>query len=132
MALTAPGEAIPSAGLKGYDRVTGTSFAAPFVAAACALLVARASGAGVPVTGFNVRNALIDGASPFAQGSDSTGCGGGILDVTGALAALDSLLNDSADQEAEPPATLGSGQQPRPTKTPKKSTPWAEPRMEGG
>ena len=43
VALCAPGRTIRSLGLTGYQHVTGTSFAAPFVAAAAALLVAPRS-----------------------------------------------------------------------------------------
>ncbi len=42
VALCAPGERVVSAGLRGYQFVTGTSFAAPFVTAAAALLISRA------------------------------------------------------------------------------------------
>ena len=42
VALCAPGERVVSAGLRDYQFVTGTSFAAPFVTAAAALLVSRA------------------------------------------------------------------------------------------
>lgn len=101
VALSAPGEEIPAAGLAGYGRVSGTSFAAPFVAAAAALLVARASRRGVPISAFTVRSLLVDGAAPFAAGADARGCGRGILDAVASLRALDALLDDTLDQERE-------------------------------
>ncbi len=42
IALCAPGERIVSAGRDGYEEASGTSFAAPFVSGAAALLVSRA------------------------------------------------------------------------------------------
>src|SRR5207248_2506907 len=42
IALSAPGEQIVSAGRHGYESGSGTSYAAPFVSGAAALLIARA------------------------------------------------------------------------------------------
>ncbi|HWB78655.1 MAG TPA: S8 family serine peptidase [Nannocystaceae bacterium] len=92
VALCAPGEHIVAAGLSGYQTNTGTSFAAPFVAGACALLVARAARYAAPLDVDDVRELLVATARPFAVGSDTTGCGAGILDIPAALAALEERL----------------------------------------
>jgi subtilisin family serine protease len=127
VALCAPGEAIASASLTGYGRVSGTSFAAPFVAAAAALVLARALRRGVPISAFTVRSTLTDGAAPFAAGADPDGCGVGILDVAGALRALDSVLDDSLDQERERVANFAGAPEYR-----SRSDAWADPQLSGG
>jgi subtilisin family serine protease len=83
---------VRAAGLVGYVSNTGTSFAAPFVAGACALLVARAARYGVPIDADVARRLLVATAQPFASGSDASGCGAGILDIPAALAALERTL----------------------------------------
>jgi subtilisin family serine protease len=97
--LCAPGENIPAAGLSGSQRCTGTSFAAPFVAGACALLVARAARYSRPIGADVARDLLSRTARPFPRSADARGCGGGILDVPKALRALDLALssNDPMD-----------------------------------
>jgi subtilisin family serine protease len=100
VALCAPGEQILSAGLEGYQRVTGTSFAAPFVAAVCALLVARGARRAMPVDGACARQVLTESCQPF-RGQGETGCGAGILDAAAALARLDALV-DSLREEEQP------------------------------
>jgi subtilisin family serine protease len=127
VALCAPGEGIPAAVLSGYSQVSGTSFAAPFVAAAAALLIARASRQGIPISAFNVRSLLIDGAAPFAGGFDSTGCGAGVLDCAASLRALDSLLDDSLDQEREGTANFAGAHVHR-----RRTDAWAAPQPSGG
>lgn len=92
--LCAPGEHVPSAGLDGYQTNTGTSFAAPYVTAACALLLARAHRYGVPLSPADVARCLGDTAHPFAANTETTGCGAGVLDVMGALQRLESGLLD--------------------------------------
>ncbi len=87
VALCAPGEAVLTAALNGYQQATGTSFAAPFVAGAAALLVAWAERHALPLDGAMVRRLLVASAQPFAAG-DHAGCGAGILDAAAALAAL--------------------------------------------
>lgn len=92
VALCAPGEHIPAAGIDGYGVNTGTSFAAPFVAGACALLVARATRYGVPIDVARIRRLLTQHAQAFAKDSDITGCGSGVLDVPASLRALEREL----------------------------------------
>ena len=76
----------------GYQRATGTSFAAPFVAAAAALLVARAQSRSPPIDGALVRELLVESATPFS-GGPVAGCGAGILNAAAALSALDAWID---------------------------------------
>jgi subtilisin family serine protease len=94
VALCAPGERVLTAGLTGYQLATGTSFAAPFVAATAALLVARAQRRAVPINGEIVHRLLTCTAQPFS-GPRPSGCGAGILDAAAALAALDRFIDDT-------------------------------------
>lgn len=92
IAVCAPGEGIPVASLDGYARVSGTSFAAPMVAGACALMLARALRQSVALAPETVRELLCQSAAPFAQSdprTNATTCGAGILDVAAALRAVD-------------------------------------------
>jgi subtilisin family serine protease len=91
VALCAPGERVATAALDGYQLATGTSFAAPFAAAAAALLVSRAEGRSFPVAGPVVRQILTASASPFA--TTTTGCGAGILNAFAALQHLDRYID---------------------------------------
>jgi len=86
--VCAPGERIVSTGLGGLQLNTGTSFAAPFVTGACALLLARAARLSHPLEGDAVREVLMRTASPFPPGASTIGCGAGILDVPAALRAI--------------------------------------------
>lgn len=88
VAICAPGEAILSPSIDGYDRVTGTSFAAPFVAGAAALIVARARRSARPMDSASLRRVLVETASPFPQPPDRK-AGAGILDLPAALNAVD-------------------------------------------
>ena len=100
VALCAPGDRVLSCGLTGYAEVTGTSFAAPFVAAAAALLVARGQRRACPVDSAMARDALMGSAQAFAGAHE--GCGAGILDAAAALVRLDTIIDqavpDSPDQ----------------------------------
>ena len=96
VALAAPGERVVSAGLNGYAVVTGTSFAAPFVAAAAGLLVSRAERRSYPLDGETVRRLLCASARPWSSGTGE-GSGAGVLDVHAALRALDQEIDRSRD-----------------------------------
>jgi subtilisin family serine protease len=100
VALCAPGERVLSCGLAGYQAVTGTSFAAPFVAAAAALLVARGERRSFPMDGAVVRDVLMRSAQRFA-GGDISGCGAGILDAAAAITALDALIDQSVPDDPD-------------------------------
>jgi subtilisin family serine protease len=93
VALCAPGEHVLTAALEGYQLATGTSFAAPFVTAAAALLVSRAARRSYPLDGARVREVLVASATPFAAAAPN-GCGSGILNVHAALQALDQAIDD--------------------------------------
>ena len=88
VAVSAPGEGIVSSSLHGYSRVTGTSFAAPSVTAAAALLMSRALARAHPLDGSDVRRILKASARPFRAGHGE-GCGAGVLDAAAALQTLD-------------------------------------------
>ncbi|UCH74052.1 MAG: S8 family serine peptidase [Rhodospirillales bacterium] len=88
VALCAPGEQILTPSIDGYDYATGTSFAAPFVAGAAALLVARARRSARPLASAEARDILVGSASPWPGGAPA-GAGAGILDMPAALARLD-------------------------------------------
>jgi subtilisin family serine protease len=109
VALSAPGERIYAAGLDGYGVQTGTSFAAPFVAGACALLVARAARYGVPFSAEDARAYLTRYARPFSPAARVTGYGSGVLDVGAALRDRKALFSADdigrvGDIHSEPPS----------------------------
>jgi subtilisin family serine protease len=91
VALTAPGLDIFTAGVSGYQYATGTSFAAPFVAAAAALLVARAERRSYPIDGSAVRSLLQCSTTPLR--GNGSGCGTGVLNALAALRALDAEID---------------------------------------
>jgi subtilisin family serine protease len=115
VALSAPGYRIHAPSLDGsYDRVTGTSFAAPFVTGACTLLYALARRRSQALDPALARSVLRDSARPFA--GDAEGCGSGILDVPAALTLLDRQLergrrfgapNSNESDSPEDPAVGG-------------------------
>jgi subtilisin family serine protease len=92
VALCAPGQSIWTCSLDGYARVSGTSFAAPFVAAAAALLASRAQRRAYPLAPEDARDLLTRSARPF-RGAAHDGCGSGTLDVLGALRLLDQYID---------------------------------------
>jgi subtilisin family serine protease len=93
VALCAPGDRVLTLALDGYQQATGTSFAAPFVSAAAALLVARARRRSTPIDGAQVRQLLIDSVQPFRGSTTYPGCGAGVLDAAAALRALDQWID---------------------------------------
>src|SRR5262249_39404837 len=68
ISLCAPGEAIVSAGRHGYEVGSGTSYAAPFVTGAAALLLAHAHRQNRTLNGAEVRDLLTATASPLGGG----------------------------------------------------------------
>jgi subtilisin family serine protease len=100
VALCAPGERVLSAALNGYSLVTGTSFAAPFVAGTCALLVARALSRGFPLDGHTAREILVKSASSFSTAVQGLH-GAGILNAFAALKYMDSYLDELEASESE-------------------------------
>ena len=66
VALCAPGQKVLTSAVEGYQMASGTSFAAPFVTAAAALLVARSHARSRPIDGVTVRRLLAETAQPFA------------------------------------------------------------------
>lgn len=91
--LCAPGRDIWTCGLDGYACVSGTSFAAPFVSAVCALLVAHAESRAWPLDPHTARDILTQSARPFASAAAIQGCGTGVLDACAALALLDRRID---------------------------------------
>lgn len=92
LALCAPGERVRVLSLSGYARMSGTSFAAPLVTAAAALMLAHAARHSMPLLASVVRELLQKSAAPFAPGDARTSkatCGAGVLDVPAALAAVE-------------------------------------------
>jgi subtilisin family serine protease len=93
VALCAPGQKVLTASVDSYQTASGTSFAAPFVTAAAALLVSRSYRRARPIDGAIVRRLLVATARPFAGNFD--GCGAGILDAAAALSALDREIDQA-------------------------------------
>ncbi len=100
VALCAPGRDILTCGLDGYQQASGTSFAAPHVAAVCALLASRAQRRAWPLNGDDARRILIASARPFAE-AGVVGCGHGVLDAYAALRLLDAEIDRSLQEDAE-------------------------------
>jgi subtilisin family serine protease len=91
--LCAPGERVVSAGLQDYQMVTGTSFAAPFVAAAAALLVSRSRRRSRPLEAESIKRILTTSAQKWSRAP--AGFGVGILDAHAALKQLDQESDQS-------------------------------------
>ncbi len=91
VALCAPGERVFTAALEGYQRATGTSFAAPFVTATVALMIARAERRAFPLDPPMIKHLLAASARTFP--GPAPGCGAGVLDAAAALAAVDRFID---------------------------------------
>jgi subtilisin family serine protease len=100
VALCAPGERVRTAAIEGYQLATGTSFAAPFVAAAAALLQSRARRRAAPLAPAAIRQLLIASARPH-RADVPEGNGAGVLDAAGALELLDQALDADATTVVE-------------------------------
>jgi subtilisin family serine protease len=98
VALCAPGERVATCALEGrYQLATGTSFAAPFVAAAAALLLSRAGRRSFRLDGPMAKEILMASATPWTR--DVRGYGAGILNVYQALQELDRRINEDPATE---------------------------------
>ena len=99
VALCAPGERVATCALQGgYQLATGTSFAAPFVAATAALLLSRAGRRSFRLDGAAVKEILMASSTRWTR--DAHGCGAGILNAYQALQELDRRINqDPATEE---------------------------------
>ena len=100
VALCAPGRDIRTCGLSGYQLASGTSFAAPHVAAVCALLASRAQRRAQPLNSEEARQILMASARPFAS-AGVVGCGSGVLDALAALRQLDAEIDRRLQAEAD-------------------------------
>src|SRR6185503_8109318 len=87
--------------LHELGRFTGTSFAAPFVTAAAALLVSRANRRAMPAPPQMVGRVLRESARPFPGATIPGGMGRGVLDAAAALRLLDRELDWQANPEHE-------------------------------
>jgi subtilisin family serine protease len=88
VALAAPGERIVSVDRRGYKAASGTSFAAPFVTAAAALVVAHARRAGRRPSPAEVREALVEATRPLGAGPNPE-TGRGLLDAEAAVRRIE-------------------------------------------
>jgi subtilisin family serine protease len=100
VALAAPGERVLTATLDGYGRVTGTSFAAPFVTAAAALCVSRGARRAYPVDAQTAKRVLTESAQAWPAGKGA-GHGAGVLDAHAALRLLDQEMDRAPPPQAE-------------------------------
>lgn len=91
--VCAPGEQIWTAGLAGYQRASGTSFAAPFVSAVIALMLSYAQRRAQPLSPALAKSILMHSATPFS-GNAVSGCGVGIINAFAALKRLQYTLDE--------------------------------------
>lgn len=109
--LCAPGRDIVTCALDGYQHASGTSFAAPYVAAVCALLASRAQRRAWPLGAEDVRDILTATTRPFGL-SGVVGCGHGVIDALAALRLLDAEIDRSIAEDGDaseiPPALVAA------------------------
>jgi subtilisin family serine protease len=108
VALSAPGMEIRTAGLDGLVAQSGTSFAAPFVTGAAALLLAHSTRRVAPLSPFAMRDVLVRSATPFPSVAGTEGCGVGVLNIPAALRAAESWSHVFDDEVGET-SDLGRG-----------------------
>lgn len=99
VALCAPGENVVGVGRRGYRSSSGTSHAAPFVAGAAALLIARARRGGRHLPPTAVADLLTGTARPSASPAVETGAG--VLDIPAALQAFDGRFGNPTPDTQE-------------------------------
>lgn len=92
ISLCAPGEKIFSAARRGYSVGSGTSYAAPFVSGAAALVMAHARRKNRKLGGADVKKLLMDTATPLGGGFNPE-TGAGLLNIIAALDRLDRTLS---------------------------------------
>ncbi len=97
--LAAPGDNVPTTGLDEDRPATGTSFAAPFVTGAAALLVSYALARSTSVAAAQVASILKRTATPWRIAPP--GYGAGILNAHAALELLESDIAQAAALEDE-------------------------------
>lgn len=97
--LSAPGENVPTTGLDDDHTATGTSFAAPFVTGAAALLVSHALARSTSVTAAQIASILRRSTTPWRTAQP--GYGSGILNAKAALDLLDTEIAQAAALEDE-------------------------------
>ncbi|HEX3453492.1 MAG TPA: S8 family serine peptidase, partial [Gaiellaceae bacterium] len=88
VALSAPGERIVSAGITGIREGSGTSYAAPFVTGAAALVVAHARRLGRKLAPADVKELLVSTATP-SSAAPAHEVGAGLLNIEAAIRKLD-------------------------------------------
>ncbi|WP_447755403.1 S8 family peptidase [Sphingopyxis fribergensis] len=100
VSVCGPGERVRTATVDGYQNATGTSFAAPFVAATAALLLARAQNRSAPVSPVQIKR-LIEASAASHHPDTPAGNGIGILDAARALQLLDAAIDADDSVQSE-------------------------------
>ncbi|PRW20948.1 peptidase S8 isoform A [Chlorella sorokiniana] len=135
--MLAPGEAIFSTFMDGgYKQMWGTSMACPMVAGTAALLQAQAMSRGVTLGYADLKKLIIDTVDKVPDGADKV-ITGGRLNVTAAMLALETMLNErgappaggqpAGGQPAIPPGDGGSGGQEPTVVSPPPDSPVSPP-----
>ena len=93
--IAAPGERILSVAPDGYKTSSGTSFAAPFVSGAAALVIAHARRLGHELTPAEVRRVLLETATPLGPELDVR-TGRGLLNVAAAVRRVEQVREDAS------------------------------------